>query len=123
MGEVLDTSALFLIERDPGGDVRVGGTVTTRHNGPYRLEARLSELFVEQKGRRTIVNDVYAETPGGPVLLGTVDWVTVVTGPGATSVINPVRYRVVWGMGASKNPDGALHLPLAYRVVPLVGAS
>ena len=120
LGAVLALSPLVPGSRQPTGDLFVLGTVTTRHNGPYRLQARLAEPFVVHTGSTVVVNQVMARIPGGGlVTLGTVDWVTVATGPGGSGMINPVELLVVWGSGSPKTPGLAVQIPVVYQVVPL----
>lgn len=120
LGAVLALSPLVPGIRLPTGDLFVLGTVTTRHNGPYRLQARLAEPFVVRTGSALVVNEVMARIPGGSlVMLGTLDWVTLATGPGGSGLINPVEFLVIWGGGSRKSPGLAVQFPVVYQVVPL----
>jgi hypothetical protein len=120
LGAVLAISPLVAGDREPGGDVNVSGTVTTRQNGPYRLQVRLTELFLDKEtSAHPVLNQVLARLPSGSwQVLGTVTWVTIATGPGSASTVNPVAYLVQWGQGSTKNPQFAVSIPVEYRVVP-----
>lgn len=117
LGAVLDVSPLAPGNRLPTADLFVSGTVTTRHNGPYRLQARLTTPFTDPGSGA--VNQVQARTPSGLlVTLGTTDWETVATGPGGTGLVNPVEYLVLWGQGSPRTPNLAVQVPVEYQVVP-----
>lgn len=121
VGEVLALSPLSAGDRDQGGDLQVHGTVTTRHNGPYRLQVRHRTPFTDNSGRGGTqpVNQLQARQPNGSfATLGTVDWVTIATGPGAESSLNQVEFLIVWAQTSSKNPSLAVTIPVEYRVVP-----
>ncbi|MFN2316057.1 MAG: hypothetical protein ABR551_07360 [Gemmatimonadales bacterium] len=116
LGAVLAISQLTPGNRLPGGDLFVHGTVTTRHNGPYQLQTRLTEPFSPPGGG---THSVQARTPGGSLAtLGTSEWVTIGTGPGGTGLVNPVEFLVVWGQAGPRNPGTAVQIPVEYRVVP-----
>jgi len=118
IGAVLDVSALQVEEREPGGDLHVAGTVTIRQNGPFLLQVRLAEPFVDPgNGKRTITSDVLAVIGNALVPVGLDDWVTLTTGPGTSRTTVPVEYLIRWGKGASKDPADAVSAPLTYRVV------
>ena len=128
VGAILAVSPLEPGAREPSGDIHVSGTVTTRQNGPYELQVRLTSLFAETPGGgrgrsagggTAVVNEVRALLPGGAYqTLDTVNWVTIATGPGAASTLNPVVFLIVWGQGSSKSPSLAVTIPVEYRVVP-----
>jgi hypothetical protein len=118
LGAVLAISPLSPSNRVPGGDLFVTGTVTTRHNGPYQLQARLAQPFTSRPGATP--HTVLARTPDGELTaLSTTVWVTVSTGPGGTGLLNAVEYLVQWGDGGPRNPETAVEVPLVYQVVPL----
>lgn len=120
LGAVLAISSLATGDREPGGDLTVSGTVTTRQNGPYRLQVRLTQLFLDKEtSAHPVLNQVFARLPSGSwQVLGTVTWVTIATGPGSASTVNSVAYRIQWGQGSTKNPQFALSIPVEYQVVP-----
>jgi hypothetical protein len=110
LGKVVTVGALVTGTRDQKGNLNVSGTVKTRHNGPFSLQAQLSHPY----------NDtVYAKTPTGPMLiLSTTSWVTVSNGPGGPGYTNSVAYYIAWGKNSPKNPQTATNIPVSYRVIP-----
>lgn len=118
LGQVLGTSSLAVGAREKSGDLNVHGTVTVRHNGPYRLEVRLSAPFTD-KNKPNVVNTVSVQTPTGTFLpLSTSTWVTAALGPGTASQTLPVHFFIAWGKSGSKDPKHAVTIPVQYRVVP-----
>lgn len=126
-GAVLAVSPLTVGNRESSGNLTLTGTVTTRQNGPYELRVRLTAPFTEAPsggrgrggGGTPVVNEVQTLLPGGSyATLGTANWVTIATGPGAASSVNPVQFLVVWGQGSSKNPQLATTIPVEYQVGP-----
>jgi hypothetical protein len=116
LGAVLAVSPLEPGRRLPDANLFVSGTVTTRHNGPYQLQVRLSAPFTTPDGG--VVHTVQTRTATGSlVTLGTIDWVTVATGPGSAGSVNPVEFLILWAAGP-KSPSLAVRVPVVYQVVP-----
>lgn len=119
VGAVLAVSPLEPDRREPSGDLHVTGTVTTRHNGPYLLQVRLASPFTTGNGPNAATHEVFVQLPGqtlGP--LGTTAWVTVASGPGSASIVNPVAYLIRWAQRGPRNTQSATAIPLQYQVVP-----
>ena len=87
----------------------VSGTVATRHNGPYRLQVRLTSAQPDT---------ILARLPDGSYgMLGTGEWTTVATGPGGSNSANRVEYRIGWANGGGLRPSDGPAIPVTYRVV------
>ena len=119
-GAILATSNLTTGDREPTGNIYVLGNVTLRHNGPWKLQVKLTTPFVDMAGNKVkatnevrvlLANNTYAT-------VGTAAWVTIATGTGTLSVVKPVKYYIVWGQSSSKSPNLAVQIPVAYQVVP-----
>jgi hypothetical protein len=119
VGTVLGISPLESGSREAGGDLHVSGTVTTRQNGPYQLQVRLTTPFVGRVGGQSPEpHQVLARLADGSyAALGTTAWVTIASGAGSASAVNAVAFLVQWS-GGSKSPQIAVTIPVAYRVIP-----
>jgi hypothetical protein len=85
------------------------GTVGTKHNGPYRLQVRLTSVQPDT---------ILARLPDGSYgMLDPDEWTTVATGPGGTNSVNSVEYRIRWRTGGGPQVPDAPIIPLIYRVV------
>jgi hypothetical protein len=106
MGVVASVAPLQLT--GDGQASTVSGTVSTKHNGPYHLQVRLTSARPDT---------ILARSPDGSyVMLGTGEWTTVASGPGGINPANRVEYRIRWANGGPRPPD-ALAIPVTYRVV------
>lgn len=87
----------------------VSGTVGTKHNGPYRLQVRLTSVQPDT---------ILARLPDGSYgMLDTNEWTTVSTGPGGPNSANNVEYRIRWETGSSPRAPDVPMIPVIYRVV------
>lgn len=120
-GMILGVSALSKGTREPTGNIYVLGNVTVRHNGPWRLQVKLTTPFVDKAGNKVkATNEVRVLLANGSYATVTTGaWVTIHTGAGTLSIVKPVKYYIVWGQSSAKNPDLAVQIPVTYQVVPL----
>ena len=86
------------------------GSVGTKYNAPYLLQARLTSAQPDT---------VLARLPDGSFgPLGTIEWTTVATGSAGSNSVNTVEYRIQRVKGDSDlMPPDAFTIPMAYRVV------
>ena len=103
IGGVVSVSSLQWSEGQ-GDESTASGTVTTKHNGPYVLQVRLTTAHPDT---------VLARQPDGTYqALDTGAWTTVGSGPGGANLTNRVDYRI-GRTDASPPPP----IQFAYRVV------
>lgn len=100
------TSVATLQWTDPvQGDV--SGSVTTKHNGPFLLQVRLTNVHPDT---------VFAkQTDGTYRVLDAAEWTTIASGAGGATTPTLVSYRI--RSTPSSNKTEAPALPLSYRVV------
>ena len=104
IGAVVSVSTLQWSESQ-GDESTASGTVSTKHNGPYVLQVRLTTAH-----RDTVL----ARLPDGShAALSTGDWTTVATGPGGANLTNSVNYRIRRSDDMGPPPG----IRLTYRVV------
>ena len=105
IGVVVSVSTLNWAEQGQADESTASGTVSTKHNGPYLLQVRLTTPHPDT---------VTARRPDGTYgVLAMGEWTTVATGPGGVNLPNTVGYRV-------KAPNGSVPsttIPVTYRVV------
>jgi hypothetical protein len=89
----------------PHGEV--SGSVTTKHNGPYVLQVRLTSAHADTVLARQVDGTYRA--------LDTSEWVAVAGGAGGANVANAVNYRIKLAVNSGESPAAAP--PLSYRVV------
>ena len=90
-------------------DSTVSGTVGTKHNGPYRLQVRLTSVQSDT---------ILARLPDGSYgMLDSDEWTTVATGPGGINAANIVEYRIRWATNVGPRPPDAPIIAFTYRVV------
>lgn len=105
IGGVVSVSSLQWSE-DQADESTASGTVSTKHNGPYLLQVRLTA---------THPDTVLARQPDGTYQpLHTGAWTTVGSGPGGANLANEVRFRIRSAPG-SRSPTT---IPVSYRVIP-----
>ena len=100
------TSVAPLLWTDPPQG-EASASVTTRHNGPYVLQVRLTSAHADTVFARQVDGTYRA--------LDTSVWITVASGAGGANVANAVNYRI-----RSVSPPGEIPAsapPLSYRVV------
>jgi hypothetical protein len=102
IGVVVAVSPLQWSGQENADESRASGTVSTKHNGPYLLQARLTSVQPDS---------VMARVPDGSFkVLGAAEWTTVASGPGGAHINNTVEYRV----GRASGPTTP---SVTYRVV------
>ena len=104
IGVVVSVSTLQWSEGQ-ADESTASGTVSTKHNGPYVLQVRLTTPHPDT---------VQARQPDGSYrTLDTGSWTTVSSGPGGANLPNQVSYRVRPTDGSSTSKT----ISVAYRVV------
>jgi hypothetical protein len=104
IGAVVSVSSLQWSEGE-ADESSASGTVSTKHNGPYLLQVRLTTASPDTVLARQPDGTYQALDPGA--------WTTVGSGPGGANVSNSVAYRVK-SAASSGSPKS---IPVVYRVV------
>ena len=105
IGVVVSVSGLQWSEAEGADESTASGTVSTKHNGPYVLQVRLTTVHPDT---------VEARQPDGSYrVLATGEWTTVGSGPGGANLPNSVDYRIRRTDGTPPPPT----IQLSYRVV------
>src|SRR4030095_4045285 len=83
------------------------GSVTTRHNGPYVLQVRLTSAHADTVLARQLDGTYRAAETSA--------WITVASGPGGANVANAVYFRIKPAGNSRETPADVPQL--SYRVV------
>jgi hypothetical protein len=108
IGIVVAIAALVSYDTTQAGAIKVAGSVTTSHNGPYRLQVRLAKV---------VADTVLARVPDGSYSTVGSAWTTISTGPGGANLVNAVDFWIKRARNSLRRPQAAEAIAVSYRVV------